>query len=700
MFGVASLNLTACSAPQLRPEMRTAAIAAKPSNDNQEPKKHLGTFRFTTTPTMEPGTYIAIAQIAFQGACVAVKTFRKGLNFSKDAERLVLSLEVERFRLDIWGENVGLAPPDGQAATLPGRLLPICSVLKAYLEQIEHLVMDADGLSSRYGLSETESPPTKSVLVRQLVQRMQRSIRPSAAKLAGETRDEDDGDDGQSEDTMGAGLAVESAAPLRKKSTTIANKVRWAVRDLDKFEGLVKDLTLRINKLNDLMTETQQRKTREDNYRVNMVVVGSAIDKASLELIRAAVQGEPDTSQVRAAVERKGLAVPDLPQDRQAVGTSSLQRLSLDDFILPSKFAASNRFVTAKKADSTAGPYYLLERKPFDPSIQPEDLARLTSRIQRLVLLLQKPKSPDFRTPHAEGCIKDPTNCCWWIVFRFPQGTPPLSTGTKPKATTPVSLLTLLTSAPKFRPPLEQRLTLATTFCTTLSELYLSGWLHKSIRSENILFPSAPLSLLGPFSLEDMQHTLLSPLLAGFDYTRHESEWATIDRARTAGDVAMAIYRHPRYQGEAAQGYRMQYDVYSAGLVLLEIALWMPLGSFLESRKPIGVAPKPKADPGLQGLLPGDGRLKPEVVELSGNMKLFHEPHAVELRKRVLARVEAELAFRVGSPYCRAVKFCLEFADMQADEGAAGVGEVGVHPAMEFYDNVVVPLAGLRSGTS
>lgn len=48
------------------------------------------------------------------------------------------------------------------------------------------------------------------------------------------------------------------------------------------------------------------------------------------------------------------------------------------------------------------------------------------------------------------------------------------------------------------------------------------------------------------------------------------------------------MYRHPNYQGEAAQGYKVQYDVYSVGLVLVEIALWMPLGSFLEGmRKPV-----------------------------------------------------------------------------------------------------------------
>jgi len=125
---------------------------------------------------MEPGTYISIAQIAFQGAAFAVKAFRKGLSYSKDAERLVLALGVERFRLHLWGENVGLSRHDGLPATLPARMIPICEVLRDYLEQIEQLVKDAEGLSSRYGLLETDEPPTRSELVRRLVQRMQRSI--------------------------------------------------------------------------------------------------------------------------------------------------------------------------------------------------------------------------------------------------------------------------------------------------------------------------------------------------------------------------------------------------------------------------------------------------------------------------------------------------------------------------------------------
>lgn len=132
-----------------------------------------------------------------------------------------------------------------------------------------------------------------------------------------------------------------------------------------------------------------------------------------------------------------------------------MQLLSLDDFVCPGDFSELHRFVTVKKPSTVCSSYYLLERKPFDPNIFPADMARLTSRIQRLVVLLQRKKSLDFCTPQAEGCIKDPANCCWWIVFRFPLYVDPSPHGPdvgnvetlrvlKKKKGAPVSLLSLL----------------------------------------------------------------------------------------------------------------------------------------------------------------------------------------------------------------------------------------------------------------
>lgn len=615
---------------------------------------------------MDPGSYIAIADIAFRGACFAVKAFRNGLNYSADAERIVLNLEMERYRLQIWGENSGLVPTDGEEPSLPERLLPIVDVIRRHLDDITDSFQDAETLSGRYGLNETDSLPTTSDKVSRLVERMQRSIRTSGSRFkpssdqAGRLSGDDFGD-------------LDLADPRR---TSTWKRLRWAVNDLKKFDELVISLGERISKLNMLLTESQQQKVREADERVNIVLVDSVLDQASLDLLLNAVKNAPVTSPKRSMVESKALAT-DLSWSPPPSYTMSPSPLSLSTFVLPEGFETMKRFVTTKTSSESP---YLLERKDFDPNITPDDKAKLVQRIQRLVMLLSRPKTCDFRTPWAEGCINDPSRYCWWMVLKLPEAPSPASKASLlPFPPSPVSLHTILQPKAKFRPPLEQRYALASRLCSTLSELYSSSWLHKGIRSDNILFGVHFAPILPSATQTDA--ILRTMLLCGFDYSRQESEWSTVDKSRLSGEVATALYRHPNYQGDAAQGYKMQYDIYSLGLVLVEIALWVPLSTFLDG-KPSSSSTQSRT---------GDA-----TINLSPNMEVFYAPHAALLKRRVINRVDTELAFRVGSAYYNAVKFCLEFADKQH---AIDSFDFPSHPALEFYDNVVTPLSRLAGGS-
>ncbi|TLS24362.1 hypothetical protein PpBr36_08941 [Pyricularia pennisetigena] len=682
---------------------------------------------------MDPGTYIAVAEIAFRTASFAVRTFRNGLNFSKDAEQLVLRFELERFRLQLWGENSGLVPlpGSGERPKLPPRLEPLCEVLKNQLEEIAGLFCQHGTLSDRYGLARTEEAPTKSERVADLVLRMQKSFLPRRTSLV---KDEDEDEDVDVEEIetslqrLGTGASSKSSSGPVKMTTSAWKKIRWSILDLKRFEALVSNLSSRVSALNQLLTEaSQQRKAQENDSRINIVLVGSAVDQESLNLLRAAVSGYPDTSPARLVVERKAISadVPWLPPMPALPPAPSQRRgLRLADFNLPRAYEAGTapaRFLTTRKAAAQGddGNLFLFEKKVYDRGIKPDDKRKLTERIQRLVLLLSKPKGPTFMTLAAEGCIQDPEHYCWWLVFRYPSPLLPSPTSLPGHVTqTPVSLATLLDPRTKFRPPLEQRYMLASRVAGTFSELFSSSWLHKGIRSDNVAFPALAFSSTADYGDQLSRvggggggtNAVMSSLaVCGFDYSRQESEAATIDQARSSGDVATAMYRHPRYQGAAAQGYRLEYDLYSLGLVLLEIALWRPLSSFLEG-KPAGGAAAQKAAKSsifaaaaaaVGGGGGGDGAGE---VRLSRDMRLFHRPHALLLRKMVLRHVDSELAFRVGSPYHRAVVYCLKAADVYDDangdvKALCDEEDLASHPALEFYNQVVVPLARLSAAT-
>ncbi|RDA93508.1 hypothetical protein CP533_3963 [Ophiocordyceps camponoti-saundersi (nom. inval.)] len=605
------------------------------------------------------GLYV---ELAYRGACLCIKALRNGLHYPKDAERLVLKLEMERFRLKIWGENSGLTPPEGGPASLSPRLLSISEILARSLDGISSLFQDADVLRDRYGLSETKAHPTSSARVKALLDKMQKSMASSRGD-----EDDDDGDDDVTthvDDAIG-GLDLESK---KAPSSGGMKRFRWAVRDLHKFETLIDDLSGRISQLSQLLSESQQLKTEQDNERVNIVLVDSVDNKQTLDFLLEVVRSAPRTSSTRFRIESMAISADVAWSSSPSLPYSSSLQPGLSDFLLPDGYSSMKRFVTSKLDSSESDPHdkdvgYLFERKDFDPNINHDDKERLVARLQLLVMLLSKPKTTAFRTPIAEGCINDDSRFCWWMVYRLPS---------PPKAANPLSLSSLLQPKTKFRPPLEQRYKLASRLCTTLFELYSSSWLHKGIRSDNILFS------LHPDKSVQVSDVLESMLLCGFDYSRQESEWSTIDRSRASTDVAAALYRHPRYQGEAAEGYKLQYDVYSLGLVLVEIALWMPLSSFLEA-KPVA------------------GKSNSEGIRLWPEMSVFYEPHATLLKKRVMSRVEAEFGFRVGTAYYESVKFCLEFADRtMASEG----GGFAPHPSLEFYNAVVVPLSRLARAHS
>ncbi|EGC47013.1 conserved hypothetical protein [Histoplasma capsulatum var. duboisii H88] len=640
---------------------------------------------------LDPGAIIALTLLAYQGADHAWHIFQDALHYSSDSEDLLLQLELERFRFQTWAKNAGLA----EGGLSPG-LLPIYEIVERTLQVIGELFKNADELRDRYGLCASRSEAVELDKVKRFISKMRKSIRASGIKL-------DSGAETEARNEIEQPCESEAGRPIGR-----AKRLRWAVQDRRQFRKLIADLESYVAKLSQLLSETQQRSVIDDQKRIDIVFVGNANDDGSLQWIRDALGQEPQTSSIRALVERKAL-VDGRPAGPHS-GPAALIPLMMTEFSTPAGYQTQNRFV-AKSIQS--GDYVLLEKKSYDSDISMQDKHILTMRVSRLVLLLSATKSPDFQTLRAIGLILDPTNHCWWIVFKFPTTIIPAIIPTT-VSIRPVSLLSLLES--KLRPSLETRFRLASKLAITLSELYSSSWLHKNIRSENIIFPALyemkPNQKREQWPLGADSSLLLSPLVAGFNYSRQETETQTIDKNRYHDDIRPVIYRHPNYQGDAAQGYRIDYDIYSFGLVLAEIAWWAPLSSFLDAKLSNDSASSTKNRVSNTTTTAPATSTSATSVQLSSTMKRFQQPEALELQRRVTSRADRELPFRVGTAYFDVVKWCLGFADRHndvdgtiggratADTVAATTASEGCndwHPALEFYNRVVVPLKQLAN---
>lgn len=580
------------------------------------------------------GTSIAVVQLAYFAACTAVDGFETALKYFDDAEALCVSLELERIRLQTWGTNAGLA--DG---SLEDTLSAIGTLLLRELNAIKVLFADADKLRDRYGVPTEIIANSDPGALPGLIRRMRRSLRSSGVKLYTAP---------DAAQTQLDGALAELKSP--SASRDISKRIRWVIRDKDQLNELLLSLTAKIDLLNKLLTERRQRQSRNDNERIKIVVVGSAVDEESLALVRAAVDNSHDTATL-ASVDRKRLVGN---EKRPMLGvTPAPKSLRLADYNLPEGFAKLYRFTVSRRDDLSTK--YLMERKPFDSDIDEASKTLLFRRVQRLQCLLAMPTSVSFRVPHSVGYIHDPSRHCWWLVFELDQ----TAKGARKHDELP-NLRELLKPDLKQRPALEARHLLAFEISRTFHQLYSSSWMHKSIRSSNIVFNTQSIS---------------EPLVCGFDYSRLETEAQTIDKSRSNGDIHFAMYRHPNYQGEAAQGYKIQYDIYSLGLVLFEIGLWAPLTSLFDSKS----QNRTSSFPGLALRIDATG---------------FHAAEAKELGRRVLHTNQKDMAFRMGSAYAALVEWCLTY-----DEGR-NLGQDGPSdPAVDFFNHVVEPLGFIANST-
>ena len=315
---------------------------------------------------------------------------------------------------------------------------------------------------------------------------------------------------------------------------------------------------------------------------------------------------------------------------------------------------------------------------PSNPQLQPNPV--ILNRIQKLAALLTSPRKPSsLRTPVCLGYFDDaeavlskdgftdedglPPECRFGFVFLKPKGSSGIG------STSILSFHELIRRTPK--PSLNRRVEIARAIAMSLLSLHSVNWLHKSLRSENILLAcsheAAATILTKSATVDALGVNLTDPYISGFDYARPSSagEQTECPTERTEKD----LYRHPEaYDGSLTTGthFKKSFDIYSLGLVLAEVAVWRTI-----------------ADTVLN-LEPG----KKNRLTASHIRQVFRES----------AFVRQEIEACGGAKYEGAVRACISGAealgvDTDEDESA---NTVGVKLFRGLYEKVVRPLQEIQ----
>lgn len=324
-----------------------------------------------------------------------------------------------------------------------------------------------------------------------------------------------------------------------------------------------------------------------------------------------------------------------VPARRGKKGGSSAPASSCEDVSASEATTPPTTSATAKGAltrshahHSTAGDV-LVEWVEYDREEVDERVAHLR-RLDDLARVMHSASSrhPDLHGMDCLGYTDDSARSRYGLVYRAPAGSHS-------------SLAELLGAGDMRTPDLDDRVALAATLAVAAWSLHSLDWLHKSLCSSNVLFfPSAAAAAAQRATSSDaMAPVLDAPRLTGFDASRPDLDTAlsVVPRNPSIAD----LHRHP----DSLRGlpYSKAYDVYSLGLLLLEIGLWKPLAHYHKSHYSPDRWRRRVVTPVLVPALASKcGKRYRDVVDDCINV----DPHlsskdAAKLMENVVARLEA-----------------------------------------------------------
>lgn len=210
----------------------------------------------------------------------------------------------------------------------------------------------------------------------------------------------------------------------------------------------------------------------------------------------------------------------------------------------------------------------LVEWVAYDREALDERVAHM-KRLDDLARMMHSASSshPDLHSIDCVGYTDDKCHSRYGLVYKAPA--PSFST------------LHALIASPDLRTPdLDARVRLARTLAVSLWSLHSLDWLHKSLCAANVLF--FPAGLTGAASRGATAATALvpdisRPYIAGFDASRPDLDTALSVVSRNPSIAE--LHRHPLAL-RGGRPYVKAFDVYSLGLVLLEVGLWKVLQTY------------------------------------------------------------------------------------------------------------------------
>jgi len=466
------------------------------------------------------------------GAIVLVKPICKSIHetwegyhlFGQGSERLRLRFSVQMSRVDsferVLFEKSKFDPP------MAGRLVDhlsahICRDVAGLLWELYGLLQQYGSVKDKYGLQANDQ--ISAELVAAL-----RDMNVSSASS-----------DHSSNQTVALLMDLAKRdGSARQKSTDWLRKTMWALKDKRSLEKLVQEFE----------QYTERLKTLIEVAWWPLPFFQSASAIVYVEKDRDAAE----TGLLKGSGIRKLLVEPSLALPGKSGKNLEMARV---------KFQLSwrNGAFEFGRLETSASPeqpeqWYLAEHRSYENNSN----ERARERIIQLAALLSEASETDsqFKTCKCVGYFNDTSEQRIGLVSALP-----LEASSNPQQ---ICTLSSLLASKKFRPDLGSRVKLAVALMKSVQLLHLYGWVHKSLRSENVLlFPAKPKLHVGEEAAvagaQIVPVDLVEPRVVGFEYARPESDFSS---ASPQHELSENLYRHPARWGVPRERFGKIHDIY------------------------------------------------------------------------------------------------------------------------------------------
>jgi hypothetical protein len=471
---------------------------------------------------------------AFKGAIESYQLISDIAKARPQSDFLVTKAAIERQRLASWGETYGISATSSNSQSPANYDDNVKKLLLRTLASVENTLTDMDQLVHRYGLQPVAIDLSQNGAV-------DSELHPKST-------------------------LVEALAKTIKSGggkTSKRNKIKWAVDDNAKFEGLCSQLKYWNDSLYGMVNPPQTLAFQQ----TLSVYMGSRPSTGNAPMLQRAARNNllATCTALEQLMLQPNLAAVASLSTMSEVPVSSLLTVDLKPFDETNCFARTlPRSMSIYHNGNGGYLNVMVEWKEISSNTTADDVLSLTTRMKQIGSLLSLPKEPESHTLECLGIVDD-------TAYEMAQGkkrlgwiydlpAPDVESDRLPASLT--ELLELTQADEMVLPRLGDRFKLAKSLASALILMHATDIHHKGIHADNILFFRKQVSSRPP--------QITDPFVAGFAYAKLRS-----DNKYAEDPAANTMHQRPEYASSQIP-YTKLDDVYSLGVVLFEIGMWKP----------------------------------------------------------------------------------------------------------------------------